>query len=164
MYYTWNNVDYKSAGQYLDSFQSFSLSGPPSEWTGELIITKGMQEGQVTFALRGGWYGDKSNATSVVQPFLDKLPAPDSVCLSGDGTYIGSVIALAGGSPLNTSMAPESLNTFYTKSLMTPQNDPMTLNASTAFMKYLAYQGFSSDTVCTTIHCSIHPLSPLTSR
>lgn len=158
MYYSWNSIDYKKAGQYLDYFQTFSLSGPPSAWAGELIIGKGEQQGQVTFDLRGAWYGggDLANATAAIQPFLNMMPKPGSVAHYGDGTYIGSVIALAGDSPLNTSTKTERKNTFYTKSLMTPESDPMSLEASTAFMEYLANKGFSSDTVCD-IHCYSPP-------
>lgn len=147
--YSWDSVDYESAGQYLYSFQQFSLSGPPLPWAGELVLGKGSQEGQVSFALTAAWYGDEADASSAVQPFLDMMPTPDSTQFSGGGTYIGSVSALAGGSGnLNTSQAADTSDTFYVKSLMTPESDPMTLEACTAFMEYLGNEGFTADTVC----------------
>ncbi|KAJ4491020.1 glucooligosaccharide oxidase [Lentinula aciculospora] len=145
MEYTWSNMDYKTAGQSMYSFQNFSLSGPASPFAGELVITKGSQEGQVTFGFTGAWYGEEGSATSTLQPWLDTMPAPTTSSPLGDGSYIGTVAQLSGTS-LNTSQTADSSDTFYAKSLMTPEDEPMSLEACTAFMQYLSTEGFSSDT------------------
>ncbi|KAJ3969658.1 hypothetical protein EV361DRAFT_336682 [Lentinula raphanica] len=145
MEYSWSNMDFSTAGQAMYSFQNFSLSGPASPFAGELVISKGSQAGQVTFAFTGAWYGDEGSAVSTLQPWLDTMPTPTSSQLVGNGSYIDTVAQLSGSS-LDTSQAPDSSDTFYAKSLMTPEDDPMSLEACTAFMKYLANEGFSSDT------------------
>ncbi|KAE9389963.1 glucooligosaccharide oxidase [Gymnopus androsaceus JB14] len=147
MEYSWSSVDYEMAGQYLYSFQNFSLSGPPSALAGELVLSRGSEEGQVTFALTAAWYGDgdEDSANSAIQPFLDVMPTPTSSQILGDGSYIDSVSVL-GGTTLDTSEAPDITDTFYAKSIMTPESEPMTLEACTSFMQYLATEGFTSNT------------------
>ncbi|KAF9062895.1 hypothetical protein BDP27DRAFT_1335970 [Rhodocollybia butyracea] len=146
MEYSWSDVDYQTAGSYLYSFQNFSLSGPASPFAGELVLSRGSQEGLVTFAFTGAWYGDEGSAIPAIQPWLDVMPPPSSSSLVGNGSYIDSVAQLAQPTSLDTSEATESTDTFYAKSITTPEGEPMTLEACTAFMEYLANQGFSSNT------------------
>ncbi|KAJ4464522.1 glucooligosaccharide oxidase, partial [Lentinula edodes] len=145
MEYTWSNMDYETAGQSMYSFQNFSLSGPASPFAGELVISRGSEEGQVTFGFTGAWYGEEGSAIPTIQPWLDTMPTPTQSSLIGDGSYIDTVSQLSGTS-LNTSQAADSTDTFYAKSIMTPENDPMNLESCTAFMQYLATQGFHSNT------------------
>ncbi|KAE9396226.1 glucooligosaccharide oxidase [Gymnopus androsaceus JB14] len=145
MEYSWSSVDYELAGRYLYLFQNFSLSGPASALAGEIVLTRGSEEDQVTFALTVAWYGDQDSANSTIQPFLDVMPTPSSIQIVGNGSYIDSVSVLA-GTTLNTSEAPDVTDTFYAKSIMTPESEPMTLEACTSFMQYLATEGFTSNT------------------
>ncbi|KAJ3992064.1 hypothetical protein F5050DRAFT_1019795 [Lentinula boryana] len=145
MQYTWSNMDYEIAAKSMYSFQNFSLAGPASPFSGELVITKGSQEGQVTFGFTGAWYGQKGSAVPTLQSWLDTMPVPTSSSLAGNGSYIDTVAQLSGNN-LNTTQAADSTDTFYAKSLMTPEGDPMSFEACSAFMQYLATEGFSSNT------------------
>ena len=49
---------------------------------------------------------------------------------------------------LNTSGIADTHDTFYAKSLMTPEASPMTIKALNAFMSYLGDAGFAAETVC----------------
>ncbi|KAF9062894.1 glucooligosaccharide oxidase [Rhodocollybia butyracea] len=146
MNYSWSDVDYKAAGSYLYSFQNFSLSGPASPFAGELVLSRGSQEGLVSFVFTGAWYGDEGSAIPTLQPWLDVMPPPSSSSLVGNGSYIDSVAELSLPNSLNTSDAAASTSTFYAKSIMTPEGDPMTLEACIALTEYLANQGFFSNT------------------
>ncbi|KAF5365892.1 hypothetical protein D9757_011026 [Collybiopsis confluens] len=143
--YVWKDMDSTTAGKSMFSFQEFSLSGPAAPFAGELLLTRGSKNGSVTFGFVGAWYGAKGSAIPTMQPWLDKMPRPSTSELIGNGSYIDSVAHLS-GTPLNTPSAPLTTDTFYAKSLMTPEKDPMTLEACTSFMEYLSTKGFSSKT------------------
>ncbi|KAF5365881.1 hypothetical protein D9757_011047 [Collybiopsis confluens] len=145
MEYTWENMDYKTAGKAMYSFQNFSLSGPAAPFAGELVLGRGSRQGSVTFGFTAAWYGKKGSAIPTIQPWLDVMPTPSSSKLVGNGSYIDSVSQLS-ESPLDTSSGPDATDTFYAKSIMTPEGDPMTLEACTSFMQYLSTKGFSSNT------------------
>ncbi len=144
--YDWQ-LDYSTAAAALAQFQQFALTDIPSELGAEINIGKGNTEGSVYFSLTGGWYGESRDALqSALAPFLASMPWA-SVQYSGNGTYIGTIEALGNG-VVNTKVAgPDSTDTFYAKSLMTPEGQPMTLDAFQAFTKYLAYNGYASNTV-----------------
>ncbi|KAJ7589164.1 glucooligosaccharide oxidase [Mycena floridula] len=135
------NLDYNTAAAAMVSFQTFAQSNIPPELGAEINLGQGSKTGTVYFSFSGGWYGAQSLMNSTLAPFVNKLPKPTKVTFSGDGTYISSVSVLGGG--LSTT-APDETDTFYAKSLMTPSSAPPTLAAWTAFMKYLATDGFSS--------------------
>ena len=89
------------------------------------------------------------------------VPKPQTKKLTV-GTYINSVQYLGGLGRLNTTGIPDSTDTFYAKSLMTPTASPISAAAGTAFMTYLANQGFGTSTVrspffqqCSSAHCDI---------
>ena len=54
---------------------------------------------------------------------------------------------LGGSNQLNTTGVPDARDTFYAKSLMTPEVSPMTITAFTAFMNYVGSVGFTMDMV-----------------
>jgi len=62
------------------------------------------------------------------------------------GTYLGSAVILAGGS-LDTKTKPHGNDTFYAKSLMTPERAPISDGAVRAFVEHLANEGFASKTL-----------------
>ncbi|KAF5378039.1 hypothetical protein D9757_011518 [Collybiopsis confluens] len=144
--FSWKDMDYETAGKSMFSFQNFSLSGPPASFAGELAFTRGSQSGLVTLGFTGAWYGANGSAIPTMQPWLDVMPPPSTSSLLGNGSYIDAVAHLS-PTPLNTSSAPLTTDTFYAKSLMTPEKDPMTLEAFTSFMEYLSTEGFSSETL-----------------
>ncbi|KAL0572838.1 hypothetical protein V5O48_009128 [Marasmius crinis-equi] len=140
--YTWD-LDAAAAGQALIDFQSFAATPDlPPELGGELTLGKGSAQGKVSFEFLGAWYGEQSKLDSVIKPFLDKLPQVDGKRL-GNGTYIDSVKELGGSLDLS---GPDTTDTFYAKSLITPQGAPLTIDAANSFFNYLANEGFQSNT------------------
>ena len=147
-HYEWQQIDYTAAADALGAFQDFVQTEIPAELGIEMIVGKGQSLGGVYLGLEGGWYGNPEVMNSTLQPFLNSLPTPSTISFLGNGSYIDSVSVLGGGS-LNTKSKPDINDTFYAKSLMTPEAQPLTSDARTAFMKYLATDGFQSDLVRT---------------
>ncbi|KAK7059900.1 Glucooligosaccharide oxidase [Favolaschia claudopus] len=143
--YVWSNVDIKTASNGVASFQSFAATNIPKEFGAELVFTAGNKKGLVNFGLTGAWYGDAALFNATLAPYLKTMPKNPSTTLT-PGSYINSVAFLAAPRPLNTSSAPDHPDTFYTKSLMTPSGSPMSNAAITAFVSYMANEGFTSDT------------------
>ncbi|KAJ7855030.1 glucooligosaccharide oxidase [Mycena olivaceomarginata] len=142
--YNWH-LDVENAATALDTFQKFVVQPSlPPEFGAEIVLTRGAIAGNVSFGLTGAWHGDPSLLNGTVAPFLAAMPPLNAVTFTG-GNWIDSVNFLAGGT-LNTSSAPDYTDTFYAKSLMTPEASPMNEAARTAFMNGLAYEGFTSNT------------------
>lgn len=110
------------------------------------MLASGSSRGRVYMGLTGGWYAAADQLESVMRPLLQRLPKPGSKKLTV-GSYIDSVEYLGGLGTLNTTGSPDSTDTFYAKSLMTPQANPMGERARTAFMNYLATDKYSTSTV-----------------
>ncbi|KAK7031539.1 Glucooligosaccharide oxidase [Favolaschia claudopus] len=144
-FYNWNNVDIATASKAISSLQTFAATNIPKELGVELVFGAGSSKGRLSLGLTGGWYGAATSLNSTIAPYLKDLPAPSSTNLN-PGSYINSIKVFAGDQPLDTASAPETADTFYTKSLMTPSGSPMSSAAITAFVTYMANQGFSSDT------------------
>ncbi|KAG7447578.1 glucooligosaccharide oxidase [Guyanagaster necrorhizus] len=143
--YDWQ-LDYSSAATALAKFQEYVMTDIPPQLGAEINLGRGNSEGSVYFGLTGGWYGESTDALqSALAPFLASMPSAN-VRYSGNGTYISTIEALGNGI-VNTNVAgPDTTDTFYAKSLVTPEGQPMTLEALEAFMKYLAYDGYASNT------------------
>ena len=134
------------AANALGSFQTFVQSGISAQFGPEIMLTKGSTQGRVVFSLGGGWYGPTNRLDAVIAPFLSTmLPPRDSG--RNVGSYLNSVASLTGGLPLNTASGPDTHDTFYAKSLTTPQVSPISDAARRAFMTYLANAGFTADSV-----------------
>ncbi|KAK7055368.1 Glucooligosaccharide oxidase [Favolaschia claudopus] len=141
--YNWQ-LDVENAATALNTFQNFVVQpNLPPEFGAEIVLTRGAVEGNVSFGLTGAWHGDPNQLNGTVAPFLAAMPPLNAVTFTG-GNWIESVEFLA-GSTLNTSTAPDYTDTFYAKSLMTPQASPMNQAARTAFMNGLAHEGFVSN-------------------
>jgi len=138
--YGWR-LDISASTSALAAVQRFALTNPPNELGLEVVFGSGSPSGQVSFQLHGGWYGPESDLQAVLQPLLSTLPSPQWSNLY-PGSYLDSARSLAGGS-LNTS-GPQTPDTFYAKSLITPKAAPMTESALQALMTYLANQGAST--------------------
>ncbi|KAJ7042761.1 glucooligosaccharide oxidase [Mycena alexandri] len=142
--YNWQ-LDVEKAATALDTFQTFVVEpNLPPEFGAEIVLTRGAIAGNVSWGLTGAWHGDPSLLNGTVAPFLAAMPPLHGVTFT-PGNWIESVTVLA-GSTLNTSSAPDYTDTFYAKSLMTPEASPMSHAARTSFMKNLAYEGFASNT------------------
>lgn len=144
--YTWD-LSASAASSALLAFQTFvQSSNLPLAFAAELVLGAGSSKGRINFGVTGGWYGPANQYAGVIAPLLAVLPTPGWSQVT-PGTYIASVTNLGGLGRLNTTGKPDETDTFYAKSLMTPANSPISSVASTAFMNYLANQGFGTNTV-----------------
>ncbi|KAL0566713.1 hypothetical protein V5O48_015292 [Marasmius crinis-equi] len=142
--YTWS-LAAEAAGQALLDFQSFTLTTPdlPPENGSVLTWTKGNTSGEVVFNMAGGWYDEPDKLDDILKPLLDKLPAPLENERIGNGTWIDSVEGAArfANNSLEDLSMPEIPDTFYSKSLMSPEGAPLTPAAANALMRYLSDDG-----------------------
>ncbi|EEB90627.1 hypothetical protein MPER_11140 [Moniliophthora perniciosa FA553] len=148
--YSWQ-LAIANASAALQTFQNFTLTSDiPAEMAAEINLSRGSERGLVSFGIAGAWYGsvadDGRALNETLAPLLAMLPPPNGVGRQGNGTYIDTVVILANSDKgLDTSL-PDGNDTFYAKSLMTPEGKPMNDEATTAFMRYLAEDGFDSET------------------
>ncbi|KAF7348830.1 hypothetical protein MVEN_01403000 [Mycena venus] len=139
--YQWN-LDFKTAAKALGDYQVF-VNNIPTELGLVVLWSKGNTTGYVTFEFGGAWYGSEGQVESVLQPFFDLMPPPTFGTLLGNGTWIDNLATLAMGS-LDTSLGPDTNDTFYVKSLVTPQEAPMDDKTRLQFLEHLATEGFTT--------------------
>ncbi|KAF8196452.1 glucooligosaccharide oxidase [Pholiota molesta] len=141
--YNWQ-LTAQGAAAALALYQSFVLTAPlPPTFGAEIVITPGAVQGNVSIGLAGGWYAPFAELNATLGPFLSAMPAPHSESFD-TGDYLHSAINLAGGS-LDTKDQPDNTDTFYAKSLMTPEAQPMSEEALQAFMDVVANEGFTTE-------------------
>ncbi|KIJ36190.1 Glucooligosaccharide oxidase [Sphaerobolus stellatus SS14] len=127
----------------LTRYQTFGQTNLPKELSLQVTLQKGSSSGRLTFSFGGGYYGPTANVDGLLAPFMSQMPTPnDGGKNSGD--YLNSLNALAGGMPLNTAAGPDTHDTFYVKSLLTPASSPLSTAALTNFIFYLAFDGFTT--------------------
>ena len=143
--YYWDASATEAANAALQ-FESFVKTNIPQEFGGQLVLQRGTARGRVSLLLNGGWYAPADQFAAVIAPLLKTLPPPSGQTITA-GTYIESVESLGGIGRLNTNGIPDTHDTFYAKSLMTPESSPMTIGALNAFMAYLGDAGYTADTV-----------------
>ncbi|KAK7054995.1 hypothetical protein VNI00_003458 [Paramarasmius palmivorus] len=148
--YSWH-LSISDASAALQKFQNFTLtSNVPPEMAAEINLSRGSERGFVSFTVAGAWYGSVADGGKALNeslvPLLKELPAPNGVGRQGNGTYIDTVVILANSDKGLDTSTPDGNDTFYAKSLMTPEGEPMNDQATTAFMRYLAEDGFDSET------------------
>ncbi|EEB93197.1 hypothetical protein MPER_08182, partial [Moniliophthora perniciosa FA553] len=142
-HYSWSfDVDAATDGLY--KFQSFVDNDIPPELGGELVLTRGPSAGQLNVEFSGGYWGPLNTFNQTVAPYLQVLPEPSDRSIES-GNWLEGLEALLFGA-LNTSTAPDRLNTFYAKSVLTPKDEPLTEEAMRSFITYLANEGFTSET------------------
>jgi len=145
--YGWNDLTASQLSTLIQAYQSYFASTNVSADLGiGLTIGQGSKKGKLWAGISGVWYAANGNFKATISPLLSKLPATSYVGDLTQRTYIGSVTQVAQGTPLNVPL-PQPKNTFYAKSLMTPQGSPIPSAAITAFTKYLANQGWNTATV-----------------
>ncbi|KAJ3548897.1 hypothetical protein NMY22_g1087 [Coprinellus aureogranulatus] len=139
--YGWN-LNIQDGCAAFQSFQSFSmLDTTPAELGIQLVLAKGSSRGTITFMVTGVWYGPANGFDAALKPLLDILPKP-SWNNKNVGDYLNSLIQLGEGSISVT--APEPKDTFYAKSLITPESKPLNAEAQKPFITYLAQNGFDA--------------------
>ncbi|KAL0063991.1 hypothetical protein AAF712_009059 [Marasmius tenuissimus] len=143
--YVWD-MDVEQATHAFTSFQKFATDRTLSNtFGGELGVLKGREKGRVAILLLGSHYGTVGEFNETVDLFLSTQPTPDDMTLTS-GTWIEVLTAGAAGD-LNTTGTEMPRDTFYAKSLMTPEDGLLlTEEAMNAMMKYLAEDGYESDT------------------
>ena len=144
--YSWD-LSAADAASATQQFQNFVQTDIPQEFGAEFVVGRGSSSGRVSLGLTGGWYAPADQFAAVIAPLLNALPTPSGQTVI-PGTYIESVQYFGGLNRLNTSGVADIHDTFYAKSLMTPEASPMTITALNAFMSYLGNTGFTADTVC----------------
>ncbi|PPR05166.1 hypothetical protein CVT26_012252 [Gymnopilus dilepis] len=136
--YNWTLTPDEAANLVSD-YQDFVQTDITNEFGTYIILLRGPSKGLVSVLLAGSWYTDADKFNSTFAPFLEKVPEPTATVFI-TGTYIDSVNFWG----FNAG-APVPHDTFYTKSLMVPEASPMSPKALTAFMTYLANEGFEAD-------------------
>lgn len=138
----------------LSAYQSFALTADlPADLGPAMVLRRGGALGNVSVTLSGGFYRADPNNTQLLAtlaPILGLMPPPRTQSFD-TGTYLNSAQHLAGSS-LNTTAQPDGTDTFYVKSLMTPQKTPMTDEAIGAMMNVIANEGFTTPVVSTSNH------------
>ncbi|KAF9254787.1 hypothetical protein L218DRAFT_992166 [Marasmius fiardii PR-910] len=150
--YGWD-LSASDAATALKVFQNFSLTADlPSQLTADVNLGRGSQRGFVSFRVSGGWYSSSPDKTenekalnASLAPLLKSLPPPTGSSREGNGTYINTVEILSNSDKGLDTSTVEGNDTFYAKSLMTPESQPMNDEACLSFMTYLADDGFDSD-------------------
>ncbi|KAF7289487.1 Glucooligosaccharide oxidase [Mycena chlorophos] len=142
--YNWNKLNVSAASNAISALQTYAATNIPAELGLELVFGAGPSKNTVYMGLTGAYYGTGDYST-ILAPYLAKLPKPSSKDIT-PGSYINSVATLGAPDSLNTSSKPDDTDTFYTKSIMTPEGSPMSAAAISAFVKYMANQGYTSDT------------------
>ena len=134
------------AASATEEFQNFVQGNIPPAFGAEINLAKGLGSGRVSWNLVGGWYAPADQLEAVLAPLLAKLPTPAKATYT-PGSYIDSATLLGGLGRLDTTSTPDVPNTFYAKSLMTPESQPMSSETIAAFMNYLSNEGFNEGTV-----------------
>lgn len=142
--YNWA-FDVDTATSALSDWQDFTDSGIPKELGGEVVLTRGATSGNVGFQFFGAYYGPVESFNATIAPYLTKLGPHNSETVTS-GNWLVGLEALVYGN-LNTSTAAQYTDTFYAKSVLTPEAAPMTRTAMNAFINYLATDGFTFEGV-----------------
>jgi hypothetical protein len=139
----------------LSAYQSFALTANlPADLGPAMVLRRGGALGNISITLSGGFYRADPNNTQLLAtlaPILSVMPPPSTQSFD-TGTYLDSAGHLAGGS-LNTTAQPDATDTFYVKSLMTPEKVPMTDEAIGAMMQVIVNEGFTTPVVSNQSPC-----------
>ncbi|PIL24496.1 hypothetical protein GSI_14251 [Ganoderma sinense ZZ0214-1] len=105
----------------------------------QIHVNPGSSPSGVVFSVSGVYYGvDEATVNSTFAPLLEKLGTPTSTSLQKQD-WITSVLYLAGvntTAQLNTTLAPDTHDTFYATSTFVPEAAPMNQEASDALFEY----------------------------
>ncbi|KAG7452930.1 glucooligosaccharide oxidase [Guyanagaster necrorhizus] len=142
--YDWN-VSVAEASTFLTSLQGYVQSGIPSTLGIELRLLRGNIAGNLSITLDGAYFGSHDSFTKTIKPYLDALVPPGLTTIT-QGNWIETVAALTYGT-LNTSTQAPINDTFYAKSLLTPEDSPLSKVAVDALMSYLDTAGFRTTDV-----------------
>ncbi|EGG05209.1 uncharacterized protein MELLADRAFT_25025, partial [Melampsora larici-populina 98AG31] len=144
--FAWNFSSAEELSHAIISYQQFCIEAELSDEIGmEVNIGMGDTKGQVQFQLLGTLIGASSDLDPLVSPLLSKLPNnPEKTINQTD--WLTSLELLAAPQPLTPTAASLQSNTdtFYAKSLVTPQAQPATNESIKALSNYFFNQGMST--------------------
>lgn len=127
----------------LAAYQQFSETAP-REWGSTLNMFAGSRRGTISSSFTITYIGSQSTfEDSVVAPLLTNFPATSTSRVTSQ-SWKDTLQLLAGNQNLDTSKQSDYQDTFYAKSIMTPESAPMTSTALTSFSNYLATNGFDA--------------------
>ncbi|KAI1791689.1 FAD-binding domain-containing protein [Ganoderma leucocontextum] len=148
--YTFANYGAEEASKGLQAWQTFSNDPVNKLDTAvglQIHVNPGSSPSGVVFSVSGVYYGvDEAKVNSTFAPLLEELGTPTDIFLEKQD-WITSVLYLAGvdsTAQLNTTLAPDTHDTFFATSTFVPAAAPMNTNASDALFKYFYGPGASS--------------------
>ncbi|KAH8827633.1 hypothetical protein DL96DRAFT_1708964 [Flagelloscypha sp. PMI_526] len=112
----------------------------------ELNIFRGSSKGKIGVSLFSAFWGPTEDFDALIQKFTSQVPSSTEVTSpekKTTGTWMDALKVIMGD--LSTTN-PDGTDTFYAKSLLTPQGSPMTDEAINSYVDYLANEGFDSQT------------------
>lgn len=147
--FEWDLPEAESANAFI-KLQTFCHSNLPSELGLGADFRRGSQPGHIKFIFVGAWFGDSTKFPMVIQQYLDDMPPPTST-VKDQGDWLNSAQSMAGVKSqealLSSNMdIPTQYDTFYAKSLTTPQSKPISNTSIQALTKYISSEGWISDT------------------
>ncbi|KZT64703.1 Glucooligosaccharide oxidase [Daedalea quercina L-15889] len=132
----------------ISLYQNFSFSPAiPKEIGFELNLFTGTNEGEIKLNLQGSYYGSPENFEPIVEPFLNAMPDQSTEPQVNVTSWLENQELLAGttlaSTDPSTGLAVDH-DTFYTKSLTTPLDTPMSLDAITALATWMSVEGWNT--------------------
>ncbi|KAH9840540.1 uncharacterized protein C8Q71DRAFT_739894 [Rhodofomes roseus] len=132
----------------IELYQKFSSSPSlPKEIGFELNLFKGSAMGEILVNLQGSYYGSPEGYDAIVDPFLSAMPNQTSEPQVNVTSWLEN-LALLAGTPLATTPAflATDHDTFYSKSLTTPSDTPMSQEAIVALANLMSTEGWNTST------------------
>ncbi|ORY83557.1 glucooligosaccharide oxidase [Leucosporidium creatinivorum] len=111
------------------AFQSWGAEAAPELGVSFIVGTGG------SIQFYGAMYSDRQTYDAEIKKLLDQVPGGYDESVQ-ELSWIDSLSAVGGD--LDTSNAADSRDSFFAKSLMSPEDTPITEEAITAFFQYLA--------------------------
>ena len=142
--YKWT-LNAQDSAHILFAFQSWSLhSDVPKELGIEHAMRIGSQRETLTIIVTGSWYGAPAAFENVINPLLAHYPSNCSQDVRVV-SYLENLIIQTYRGTLDTSQ-PDNPDSFYAKSLVAPEDHPMSFDAISKLTDLLVKSG-SSDRI-----------------
>ena len=142
--YNWN-LNVEQSVKALAAYQTFCQTNVSTALGIRHELRRGTKYGYMNHSITGTWFGNKNDFYAIINPLLKQLPSNHTSYVS-NGTYMDSLVYFSDKGSLDTSI-PDHPDTFYAKSLVVPEDTPMSVNALTDLSKTLTTEGFTSNTV-----------------
>lgn len=128
----------------LAAYQNFSITAP-KEWGSTLNMNAGYLPGTVNSSFTITYVGDQTTfENDIVSQLLNKFPSVTKPSSVTNQSWKDTLQLLAGNQNLNTSKQSDYQDSFYAKSIMTPEASLMTAEALSSFSNFLGGAGVSA--------------------